>query len=59
MFARTAMGALSAGLSWRDLRHMKYTHLVLLLYAYEDNIGAEYDEVSDAKPSDVRMLMSM
>lgn len=51
-----AVSGLSAGLTWRDMRHMKYTHLMLLLYEWEDMNGAERDETVDAKPSDVMAL---
>lgn len=54
-----AVTALAAGLTWRDLRHMKYTHVVQLIYEYDDMHGAEYDEVADATGSDVRALMSL
>lgn len=52
-----ALNGLSAGLSWRDMRHMKYTHLQQLLYEWDDMHGAEVDEVREAKPSDVMALM--
>lgn len=51
-----ALHGLSAGLSWRDLRFMKYTHLMQLLYEWEDMNGAEVDEVRDATASDVMAL---
>ena len=51
-----ALNALSAGLSWRDLRHMKYTHLMQILYEWEDMHGADVDEVVDATPEDVMAL---
>jgi len=54
-----AVNALSMGLSWRDLRHMKYTHLMQLLWEWEDMHGAEVDEYVDAKPSDVKALMRL
>ena len=52
-----ALNGLSAGLSWSDMRHMKYTHLMQLLYEWEDMHGADVDEIVDATPADVRALM--
>lgn len=57
--ARMAVHGMQAGLSWRDMRFMKYTHLMQLLWEWDDANGAECDEVEDAKPGDVRFLMSM
>lgn len=54
-----ALNGLEAGLSWRDLRHMKYTHLMQILYEYEDMRGAEVDEVTEATPDDVKLLMNI
>ena len=51
-----ALNGLAAGLSWQDMRHMKYTHLMQLLYEWEDMHGADVDEVRDATPSDVTAL---
>ena len=51
-----ALNALSAGLAWRDLRHMKYTHLMLLLYEWEDANGADVTEYVDATGADVKAL---
>ena len=51
-----ALHGLSAGLGWRDLRRMKYTHLMQLLYEWEDMNGADVDETRDATPSDVMAL---
>ena len=50
---------LKAGLTLRDMRDMEYTHFVQLLWEWEDMNGAEVDETVDAKPSDLKMLMSM
>lgn len=52
-----AVSALTVGLSWRDLRHIKYTHLMQLLWEWEDLHGAEVDETRDATPQDVMNLM--
>lgn len=52
-----ALLALESGLSWRDMRRMKYTHLMQLLYEWEDMHGADVDEVVDATSFD--MLKSM
>lgn len=51
-----AVNGLEAGLSWRDMRHMKYTHLMQLLWEWEDMHGAEVDEVVDATSDDVKAL---
>ena len=51
-----AVSGLSAGLSVSDMRHMKYTHMMLLLYEWEDANGAEVDETRTATSSDVRAL---
>ena len=55
-YTAMALSAMGAGLSWRDLRHMKYTHLMQLLYEWEDMHGADVDEVVDATPADVMAL---
>ncbi|MBQ9005961.1 MAG: hypothetical protein IJ092_06275 [Atopobiaceae bacterium] len=54
--ARMAVSALSMGLSWRDLRHMKYTHLMQLLWEWEVANGADVTEYVDATGADVRAL---
>ena len=51
-----AVSGLEAGLSWRDMRHMKYTHLMQLLWEWEDMHGAEVEEVRDATAADVMAL---
>lgn len=51
-----ALCGLQAGLSWRDMRLMKYTHLTQLLWEWEDMNGAEVDETRDATPADVMAL---
>lgn len=59
-YTAMALAALSAGLTWRDLRHMKYTHVVQVIYAYDDMRGdGDYDEVREATSSDIRALMSL
>ena len=52
-----ALNGLEAGLSWRDMRHMKYTHLIQLLWEWADLHGAEAEETVDATPADVMALM--
>lgn len=47
---------LQAGLSLDDIREMKYTHLMQVLYEWEDMNGADVDEVIDATPADVMAL---
>lgn len=51
-----AVNALQMGLTWRDLRHMKYTHLMQLLYEWEDANGADVTEYVDATGADVMAL---
>ena len=51
-----ALSGLSAGLTWSDMDDMKYTHLMHLLYEWDDMHGAEVDEVRDATPDDVDAL---
>lgn len=51
-----AVSALAAGLTWGDLRHMKYTHLMQILYEWEDAHGAECEEIREATPEDVMAL---
>ena len=55
-YTRMALACLSAGLSWQDIRHMKYTHLMQLLWEWDDMHGAESDETVDATPADVMAL---
>lgn len=47
---------LDAGLSIADMREMKYTHLMQILYEWEDMQGADVDEYIDATGADVRAL---
>lgn len=56
---RMALCGLEAGLTAEDMRHMKYTHLMQLLWEWDDMHGAKADEIRDAKPSDVRALMNL
>ena len=51
-----AVNGLSAGLSWHDMCRFKYTHLMQLLWEWEDINGAEMDETRDATPQDVMAL---
>lgn len=51
-----ALSGLSAGLTWADMDDMKFTHLMHLLYEWEDMNGAEVDEVREATPEDVDAL---
>ena len=51
-----ALLGLEAGLSWRDMRRMKYTHLMKLLYEWEDMHGADVDETVNATSDDVMAL---
>lgn len=51
-----AVQGLEAGLTWSEMRHMKHTHLIQLLWEWEDMHGAEVDETRDATPKDVMAL---
>ena len=50
---------LDAGLSMEDMRHMKYTHLMQILFEWEDMHDADVTEYVDAKGSDVKALMKL
>ena len=50
---------LEAGLTVADMRDMKYTHLMQVLFEWEDVNGADVDEVVEATGSDVRALMKL
>lgn len=54
-----ALHALGAGLSWSDLRSMKYTHLMQILWEWDDMHGAKCDEVTDATDADIRFLTQL
>lgn len=51
-----AVSGLEAGLSWSDMRTMKYTHLMQILWEWEDLRGADVDETVDATAEDVMSL---
>lgn len=51
-----AINGLGAGLTWDDLRHMKYTHLMQFLYEWEDMNGSDVDEYVEATGADVMAL---
>ena len=51
-----ALAALQAGLSWADLRDLKYTHLMQILWEWEDSNGVEADETVEATTADVMAL---
>ena len=55
-YTRMALHGLSAGLTWRDMRQFKFTHLMQFLWEWEDMNGAEVDEIHEATPSDVMAL---
>ena len=55
-YTAMAVCGLEAGLSWNDMRGMKYTHLMQILWEWEDMHGAEVDEIVDATPDDVMAL---
>lgn len=54
-----ALNGLDAGLTWGDMRHMKYTHLMQLLFEWEDMHGAEVEETRDATNADLQALMRL
>ena len=54
-----AVCGLSAGLTWQDMRHMKYTHLMQVLWEWEDANGADVTEYVDATSADVKALMKL
>lgn len=58
-----ALNGLAAGLSMSDIRHMKYTHLLHILYEWEDMHPDKDDDgedtIRDATGEDVRWLMSL
>lgn len=58
-YTQMMLCGLEAGLTMRDMRDMKYTHLMQVLYEWEDMHGAEVDEVVEATPADVRALMNL
>lgn len=47
------------GLSREDMRHMKHTHLMCLIYEHEDYMGADVDETVDATDADRKLIMSL
>jgi hypothetical protein len=50
---------LNAGLTLSDMRHMKYTHMMQLLWEWEDMHGADVEETREATSDDVRSLMNL
>lgn len=54
-----AINGLQMGLTWSEMRHMKYTHLMQLLFEWEDMHGDEIDETRDATDADLRALMRL
>ena len=50
---------LDAGLTMQDMRDMKYTHLMQILYEWEDMHDADVEEVVDATSADVEALMRL
>jgi len=49
-YTRMAVCGMEVGLTWRDMRHMKYTHLMQLLYEWDDLHSGEQDD--EPEPSD-------
>ena len=54
-----AINGLSAGLTWCDMRQMKYTHIMQFLFEWEDMNGADVDETRAATDADVEWLKSL
>jgi len=54
-----AMSGLSAGLTMPDLRNIKYTHLMQMLWEWDEMHGAEYDETVEATSADVMSLTKL
>ena len=54
-----AVNGLAIGLSWEDMRTMKFTNMIQLMWAWDDLHGAEEDETRDATSSDVKALMAL
>lgn len=54
-----AVNGLAMGLSWEAMGAMKFTHLIQLLWEWEEMRGAEVEETRDATSSDVKALMSL
>ena len=54
-----AASALNAGITLSEMRHMKYTHLMQILWEWQDMRGVEVEETRDATSNDVKALMSL
>ena len=54
-----AMSGLSAGLTMPDLKTIKYTHLIQMLWEWDEMHGAEYDEIVEATSADVMSLTKL
>ena len=50
---------LDAGLCMADMHEMKYTHLMQVLYEWEDMHDADVEETVEATSDDVRALMRL
>ena len=50
------VSGLSAGLSMPDMKTMKYTHLMQVLWEWDEMQGAEYDVTVEATNDDVLAL---
>ena len=58
-YTQMMLCGLDAGLSMDDMRGMKYTHLMQILYEWEDMHDADVDEVVEATSNDVKALMRL
>jgi len=47
---------LEAGLTMQDMHDMKYTHMMQILFEWEDMNDADVDEVVEATSADVKAL---
>lgn len=58
-YTQMMLCGLDAGLTMQDMRDMKYTHLMQVLYEWEDMHDADVEEVVDATSADVKALMRL
>ena len=55
-----ALNAVSAGIGWDALRHMKFTHVVQILFEWDDmHADDDREKVREATSKDVRALMNL
>lgn len=54
-----ALLGLQAGLTWRDMRRMKYTHLLQLLYEWDDMHGSDSEDDEPEPSNDAAGLLGL